>query len=283
MSQDLFQETANVELTAWENFKKRYEAQVPPPRRASVAIMQSIGWQLILILLQSIGAIGLASLRTSEMFYMASSSANEATKRTEAVLAILAIEFGIVVFSAIRSEAKNRNLTDDQKLDRIQLSTGWMIVGELVMLAISIVAGLGVSFIGFDVNIDFSRTLAITLGAGASIVAAVSGLVIGAMLARWGNVRDAADIKYNNAYAIWEQGLRDSWRSSPDRQIAENQLKLAKKSLPKGNVRSFAGENEREANERTQASVKDRIFKYFDWNASTDEFVPGPTEVAREP
>ena len=250
MSQDLFQETANVELTAWENFKKRYEAQVPPPRRASVAIMQSIGWQLILILLQSIGAIGLASLRTSEMFYMASSSANEATKRTEAVLAILAIEFGIVVFSAIRSEAKNRNLTDDQKLDRIQLSTGWMIVGELVMLAISIVAGLGVSFIGFDVNIDFSRTLAITLGAGASIVAAVSGLVIGAMLARWGNVRDAADIKYNNAYAIWEQGLRDSWRSSPDRQIAENQLKLAKKSLPKGNVRLFAGENE--PNERSE-------------------------------
>jgi hypothetical protein len=276
---DLFSSTANIELDAWRNFKQRYEAQVPPPTKAAVAIMQSIGWQLILILLQAIGAIGLASLRTAEMFYIASSAANPGVKLAEAVLAILAIEFGIVVFAAIRAESKNRNLTDEEKLNTIHLSTGWMVAGEVVMLTISIVAGLGVSFLGFEVDIDFSKTLAITLGAGASIVAAVAGMVIGAMLARWANVRDAADIKYKLAYNEWEDGLRSSWHSSPDRLIAQNQLKLAKKSLPKGEVRSFAGESE--PNERTPVASekRDAIIRYLEEH-STEEFVPGPTEVA---
>lgn len=280
MNSDLFTQTAQAELAAWDSYKQRYTAQVPPPAKASVAIWQTIGWQLILILLQAIGAIGLAALRTAEMFYLASAGANVNIRRAEAVLAILAIEFGIVVFAAIRAEADNRNLSDDEKLNTIKISTWWLVVGEVVMLAISIVAGLGVSFNGFNVGVDFSGVLAVTIGAGASIVAAVAGMVIGAMLARWSNVRDAADIKYRNAYADWEQGLRDSWDRSPDKLIVENSLKMAKKALPKGGVRSPDGTTER-TNERTkqESEVYQKIWAYLTQNA-TDEFIPGPTEVA---
>jgi hypothetical protein len=283
MNPDLFAQTAQSELVAWENYKKRYTAQVPPPAKASIAIWQTIGWQLVLILLQAIGAIGLAALRTAEMFFLASAGANLTTRRAEAVLAILAIEFGIVVFAAIRAESDNRNLSDDEKLNTIKVSTWWLVVGEVVMLAISIVAGLGVSFNGFNVGIDFSGVLAVTIGAGASIVAAVAGMVIGAMLARWSNVRDAADIKYRNAYADWEQGLRDSWDKSPDKQIVENQMKLVKRSLPKELVRSFDGERTPEhPNERmVNTEKRDAIWQYLTEH-STDEFIPGPSEVARE-
>jgi hypothetical protein len=281
MSQDLFAQTAQVELEAWENFKQRYEAQVPPPTKAVVAIWRTIGWQLILVLLQAVGAIGLASLRTAEMFYIASAGTNPATRTAEAVMAILAIEFGIVVFAAIRTEANNQKLTDEEKLHSLTVSSAWLIVGEFVMLAISIVAGLGVSFLGFDVNIDFSMPLAVTLGAGASIVAAVAGMVIGAMLARWANVRDAADIKYRQDYAAWEEGLRDSWNKSPDKAIAQNQLKLAKKSLSKGNLSSDG------PNERTKGPnvVQQRILAYLEEKSviTDDEVtIPGPTKVAQD-
>lgn len=272
---ELFEQTAHAELTAWENYKRRYAAQVAPPVKTSIAIWQTIGWQLVLILLQAVGAIGLAALRTAEMFYIAAAGTNRTARVAEAVLAILAIEFGIVVFAAIRAEANNRNLPDDEKLNTIKVSTWWLVVGEVVMLAISIVAGLGVSFKGFGVDVNFGTVLAITLGAGASIVAAVAGMVIGAMLARWSNVRDAADVKYRISYADWEQGLRDSWDKSPDKQIAQNQLKMTRKALPK--VRLLDGS---EPNERRTSEVQQKILTYLTENA-TDEFVPGPTEVAK--
>jgi hypothetical protein len=276
---ELFEQTAMLEQQAWENFKARYVAQVPPPQKASVEIWRTIGWQLVMILLQAVGAIGLASLRTAEMFYIASAGALPGLRVVEAALAILAIEFGIVVFAAIRAEANNRNVSDTEKLNALSVSTAWLVVGEIVMLAISIVAGLGVSFKGFDVSVDFSFPLAVVLGAGASIVAAVAGMVIGAMLARWGNVRDAADIKYRNEYASWEEGLRESWEKSPDQRIALNQLKLAKKALPKELVRPFGGPNERTSPVPQTSEIKNEIWNYLEEHA-THEFVPGPTEVA---
>jgi hypothetical protein len=272
----LFADTTTAEKEAWENFKKRYTDQVPPPAKPSVRLMQSIGWQFVLILLQSAGAITLASLRTAEMFYRAASGSNIVLRYVEAAAAILAVEFGIIVFAAIRAEETNRARKSKALLHSINVSMKRLLIGEVFGVLVSIVAGLGVSFTGFDVDIDLGPLLAVVIGVGASVIAAISGDILGAMLARYGNLKDSEEAKYRQEYAAWQSALFSSWEHSPDRQIARVALSDARKAMRGGSRVRLANERSEQASE-----VRGRIWAYLEQN-STGEFVPGPTQVANE-
>ena len=180
------------------------------------------------------------------------------------------------MYAAVRAEQQNRKsnngANDDELLNTIKVSVGRLVFGEVIGIGISIMAGLGVAFNGFGVDIDLSMPLAVVIGAGASIVAAISGDILGAMLARYGNLRDSAEARYRIDYGVWEDGLHSSWTNSPDRQIARSSLKDMKAALKSGSVRS--------PNKRTNGSGKrDAIWAYL-LEHSTDESIPGPTEVA---
>lgn len=271
--ENIFEETKDFELEAWRNFKARYMAHVPPPQQVRATIWKTIGWQIVAVGIQAFGAIGLAALRTAEMFYIA--SASQATAIFEAVFSLVAIEFGIVVFAAIRAEHDNRNLSDTKKVQALKISLPWLITGEIIMLIISIMAGIGVSAKGFDVDIqNLALWLTYTLGAGASIVAAIAGMVIGTMLARWGNIQDVASRKYQAEYTKWEEALNKSWNASPDKKIVMNDIRRLKQEMG-STVRSV-----RKSNERTNIK-RDAIIAYMREN-TTDEFLPGPSHVARE-
>src|SRR6266496_4568933 len=98
----VFQQSAERESAAWELFLERFDKQFPMPEIANVRLMQAIGWQFILIMIQSVFAIILAALRTSDMFYTAASASNILVKWGDAISAVVAVEFGIVVFATIK-------------------------------------------------------------------------------------------------------------------------------------------------------------------------------------
>lgn len=270
------------ELEVWDAFRRKYERQFPTPERPSARLMQTIGWQFTLILVQSIGAITLASLRTAEMFFLASAGASPWLKYGEAVAAILTVEVGIVVFAAVRAEQDNSK-TIENELAGSLLSTprSRLMVGEALGLLISIVAGLGVSFRGFQVEVPlFQWVLSIAIGAGASIIAAVSGDILGSILARFNTIRERMGREHAAELAAWRENLIASWEKSPEREIARNGITMTRNNLRAGRasgmpVRSVRGRT----GELAINPVAQKIHAYLDANSSTTAPLPGPKEV----
>ncbi len=274
------------EMDVWEKYRQKYEQQFPTPEKAQVRLMQTIGWQFIMILVQSVGAIILASLRTAEMFFLASAGSNPGLQFAEAVAAIITVELGIVVFAAIRAEQENSKHTDEEQKITIKVSLNRLWWGEGLGLLISVAAGLGVSFRGFGVDVPmFKIVLSVLIGAGASIIAAVSGDILGAMRARFGNIRDKMARDYSAELAAWRDNLTKSWEKSPEREIVRSDTTLLMKQLraeradgsPVRSVRQRTPVNSANRTNQTVSPVAQKIFDYLLSNSNGT--IPGPKEV----
>ena len=274
------------EMEVWENYQQKYERQFPTPERPVARLMSTIGWQFTLILIQSIGAITLASLRTASMFFAAAAGSDTLLKYGEAISAVITVEVGIVVFAAIRAEQENSKHTDDEQKATIKVSLTRLWWGEGLALVISVMAGLGVSFNGFGLKVPFFLwALSIAIGAGASIIAAVSGDILGAMLARFGNIRDKMARDYATELAAWRDNLTTSWEKSPEREIARSDTTLLMKQLrnerslssPVRSVRHGSPNPTNQVNLSDDSPVAKKIFDYL--LANSNGSIPGPKQV----
>ena len=228
----VFQQAQAREAEAYELFSNRFDTQFPMPELPNVRLMQAIGWQFISIVTQSVFAIVLAALRTADMFFEAASGSSTFVQYVEAAAAVLAVEFGIVVFATIKSEVQNRKTEFEDLKSALKVNVKLLQIGIGVGVFVSIVAGLGVSFKGFGVDVTwFKWALAIVMGAGASVIAWVSGDILGAMLARFGNARSLAALEYRQEIAEREEKKRSMWEAAPERNIARSELTELKEYL----------------------------------------------------
>ncbi len=275
------------EMEVWEKFRKKYELQFPTPEKPEARLMSTVGWQFTMILVQSIGAITLASLRTASMFFAAAAGSDTLLKYGEAISAVITVEVGIVVFAAIRAEQENSKHTDEEQKAVITVSMTRLWWGEGLALIISMMAGLGVSFNGFGLKVPlFLWCLSIAIGAGASIIAAVSGDILGAMLARFGNIRDKMSRDYAADLSAWRDSLTVAWEKSPEREIARNSITAMRNNLRAGRAFSSPVRSVRSVRQRTvvnlpnQQKVSPVAQKIFDYLlANSYGSIPGPKQV----
>lgn len=265
-------EISRQEEEAFELFKQNYIQQRPPPRfKAAVGL----DWRFWAVLITSVSALLLATLRTMDIFYEAALlSGNPYLAIAEAVAVVLAIEGGIVVWSAIRASKQDTG-NQNTKLG----------VGIFFAVLISMFAGLGQSLHLID-NIDptllryFQYTLTVIIGIGASLVAYIGGDVLGGEIALAGERRKNAGRDYDELKAEYQERLLSSWARSLERKIARGEL------VEEANVRSST--TTERTNKRTHLKnygsneVRQEIMDYIDSTVLKEGYLPGPSEIARE-
>jgi len=274
--------STDEEISALENFKRKYRELVSPPIISAVTLMSALGWQFWAIMVQAIATIVLVGMRTAEMFYSVSVLGMKSTLMAviEAGAAVVSVEVGIVVFSSLRAEIQNRNkdasLSGDSAHIEVKVSMSRLLLGELACIFLSLVAGLGVSAKGLGLNIAWIPWLMLyALGIGATIIAAVSGDIIGVTLARLANLRTSIVDQFRVDQLVYDERMLKAWNASDERKIARHEIREA--VLPVRPRRT----NEPRTNVRT-ANVSDVANSISDYLAahSTREYVPGPSEIA---
>jgi hypothetical protein len=288
------QATAIKEAEAYNLFSERFDRETPKPPTPTVTMMNEIGWQFVSIVTQSIFAIILAALRTADMFFDAAAGTNTIVQYIEAIAAIGAIELGVVIYSTIKSEAENaktelEDLKAAMKIDKRLLQTG-----IIACVAISIIAGLGVSFKGFGIELWWMKWLvAIVLAIGASLVAWVSGDILGAMLARWKNASSLAQLQYQQKLDEREAKKRQSWEGAPERNIARSELMELKEYLAATRYKAPRAPRQTSTPQQPQPrraptrsnEIRMKIYSFLDtdWEAHHDiTLLPGPTKLMEE-
>jgi hypothetical protein len=294
---EVFAKAQAREAEAWGLFEARFDKQFPMPETPNVQLMNAVGWQFIATIVQSAAAVILAALRTAQMFYDAAAGLFWGGPLAEAISAVLAVELGIVIFSTIKSEAKNRT-TEIENLNQVlDINVKLLNAGIIACLLVSAIAGLGVSLQGFGIDVtNYKKVLAVTMGLGASIIAWVSGDILGAILARFSNARLAAKAKYDQAVKTRVEDKNSMWENAPERKIARSELMELQKYL----------QAQRSANEQKQAplptpapkpepvqrktstrsnEIRVKIYNYLDgdWSQHGDiTLIPGPTKLMEE-
>jgi hypothetical protein len=230
-------EIARKELAGFQLHKQRYLLTHMEPVKPEPWTFRSLGFMFIALVLQSGMSVILASMRTAEMFYMALAGAAldygnlDPGGSTEAAAALFAIEFGLVLYAIAKEQRRY-----DREIHGEALSKGWfdryiaehpnfwMNLATLVMFLISVSAGFGKSLSLID-NIDpiilkfFQWVLAVSLGAGASIVAYVSGEVLGDTIVRTQRSAAAALATYKAADEEFQADLLSTWECSHEYQL----------------------------------------------------------------
>jgi hypothetical protein len=202
------------EEEAFLSFRRKYTLQTPPPRKPSAVSVRTIGFQFWLYLVTSIAAVLLAAMRTTEAFYDVAfkSSKNPMFSFGEASLAILAIEGGLVVYAAARAI----------RLQKVEIKGGIGLVGIALMIAISMIAGLVQSTAIID-NIDqkflsfLQYSLAFALGVGVSIIAYISGEILGGQVALVTKNYEELIKKFDEATDAYNKSILASWGRSRER------------------------------------------------------------------
>lgn len=287
---EVFAKTAQQEAEALALFEQRFDKQFPMPESPNVKLMNSIGWQFIATVVQSVASVVLASLRTAQMFFEAAAGTYWAIQYLEAGSAILAIELGIVIFSAIKSEAKNRAQTVEDLNASLDVSVKLLNTGIVAGLIISGIAGLGVSLHGFGIDTSgFKLVLAVTMGLGASIIAWVSGDILGAILARFGNARLAAMAKYDKEMQERVEKKNGMWENAPERKIARSELQALldwQKANREASKPAPAPQPQPRARTSTRNNeIRMKIYGVLDanWDANHDiTLLPGPTKLMED-
>jgi hypothetical protein len=287
--------TAQKEAEAYELFSQRFDREFPKPPAPTVTMMQTIGWQFISIIIQSVFAIVLAALRTGSMFFEAAAGTNWGVQIAEAITAVGAIELGIVIFATIKSEIENSKteLTDLKSALKIDLRLLW--TGIIACVGISVAAGLGVSFKGFGLELWWMKWIvAIAMGVGASLVAWVSGDILGAMLARWGNASALANLQYRHDLEEREDKKRQMWEAAPERQIARSELVELKEYIQANRYKApkqarvtavpqpIPQPAPRPRTSTRNNEVRIKVYDYLDRTWAMEQRIAGPTELVEQ-
>ncbi len=256
------------EEEAFALYRRRFVQQHPPPSEKEAG---GLGWKFVALLITSLGAVALATLRTMDIFYNAALlSGNMYIAVGEAVAVIVAIEGGIVVWSAVRASSKG------------DVGLGKLGFGIILAVLISTFAGLGQSLHLID-NINpvvleyFQYALTITIGIGASLIAWIGGEVLGGQLAQAAERKENAHLSYRERAGSYNEKLLASWNRSPER-------KMVRGELTSGSVVPNDRTNNRTAFLKNAGSTeqRDRILDYIEQVEKSDGYLPGPSEVAQK-
>ncbi|MBX3004572.1 MAG: hypothetical protein KF821_01945 [Anaerolineales bacterium] len=208
-------------------FIPNHEDTYPRPARKSLAL----GWGFWVAVAVAAGAIVLAAMRTAHSFYtaailsaqvygMESAIATQVMGLAEAVAAMLAIEGGLVYAAVKRAQQEGK------------VKPRLIATNIALLVAISVVAGLGQS-LGLVIGLPaewlegFSWLMALILGAGASIVAWLSGEMLGVELLKFEQARAAAEKAHQSALTKWTNEARAAWQ-----QARQEQRELASQPQP---------------------------------------------------
>lgn len=195
----------------FKEYLPHHEEIYPRPPKRSLAL----GWEFWVAVAVAIAAIVLASLRTAHSFYTAAVLSAQiyglgndlftgALSLTEAAAAMLAIEGGIVYGAVKRA----------QHHGKVHPKLFVVYIGLLIL--ISVIAGLGQSLglilgLSGEVLAAFSWIMAIVLGVGASIVAWLSGEMLGVEMLKYGEANKAAEKSFTSASTRWLNDARKHW------------------------------------------------------------------------
>lgn len=223
---DTILQTKENEEIAFNAYRKVYIKQNPLPVKKTV---NGIGWQFWISLPVTLAEIVVAALRTADIFYKAAllSGMGDLVAIIEAAAVMLAIEGGLVVYSAIRAS----NIAKGKNLDQLKSYDNRLFWGILFMVIVSILAGLGQS-ISLIENINqailtwFQYILSIIIGVGASVIAWIGGEVLGIQIAKVGITREEADKQYNQAMENYADTMRNSWNGSIERRAIRAQISI---------------------------------------------------------
>ena len=251
---------------AWENLYRQTHPLQERPR--SVAL----GWTFWIMVFVSLAQILLAALRTAETFYIAAfaSSENISMSLSEAVLAIIAIEIGMVSYAMVDAIRKRR-------AEHVKGS----IFAIWVMLGISIAAGLRqsisiVSNVSPEVLVWLQYLVTISIGVGASFVAYIGGKYLGTQIVIRDNEQKEIDDEYRDYLEDYNSSMYRSWTSSKEYKVARSALNVDD-FRPTFGDRKFS-ENLRNAGQQEQ---RNRIYAYVEEVYSQHGEVPGPTEISQ--
>ena len=279
---DVIAATTKREIEAFGNFKQFYKTVFPYPTAAAVRVRDVLGWKIYAAIAQNVFAIALAAMRTADMFYRVAVSSSPVLATAEAVAAVGAVEGGVVIFAAIRAEMQNR--VNDEGI-KVHAAAWQLWLGEILGIAISVVAGLGLTFNGLG-NVQkftFSWWLGVIIGAGASLIAAISGEIIGSTLASLSNAGASAARAFKQEVAIWDEGLYKKWKSSDEYKIARGDIRQASSNLPVRGTRPVAKRQERVHGGNGNNAVRQAIYDLLDQHIEKHpeiEQIPGPTEIS---
>lgn len=278
-----FDELTQAELGAFEAFREKYMVQNPPP---VIRAAKGLGWQFWFAMLWAVSAVIMVALRTASEFHKAEvlSGMEGWMANFSSANVLLAIEGGIVIAAAIKA-AHERSFSS-QRL-------GW---GIGLALFISMSAGLN-STIGVIPNA--SETLINTIryvllgaiGIGGSLLAWVSGEILGEQLAWVLADRDNAKVELHKAEGEYNESLLSAWSRSAEYQIVRKGVKVeaaeaahevrsvkAVRSLPNDRTNSERTNHLKNAGSNEQRM---RIAEYIASIVSAEGRVPGPTEISR--
>lgn len=188
----------------------------------------SLGWMFWFMMLILVSQILLAALRTSDIFYVAAyeSSGNTILAFSEAGLAIMAIEVGMVFYAV--QDTIRKHVTEEIK---------GSVPVMFVMLGISIGAGLLQSIsIVENINPQFllylQYAVSISIGVGASFVAYIGGKYLGAQIVLRQNEQNQLDEEYQLYLDEYNAAMVRSWNASKERKIARQGLVISEQRAP---------------------------------------------------
>jgi hypothetical protein len=264
-----YEELSSAEMAAFEGYKAKYLAFHPVLEKPKP---EGVGWRLFLIVLVSAASIILASLRTAQQFYKAASlGGSDLLGYAEAVAVIFAVEGGLVVYSTIRA------INDKEKKKRL---LKW---GIWIMLLISIIAGLGQSInlineINRSILNVFEYVLSFVIGVFSSVLAWISGEVLGGEIARLILASETIEGEYQQYLEEYQSSMLQSWSSSTERKMARSAFISSESSF--GSPGSFSTKTNR-LNPPIRQPVKEQeIFEFITGIFNVEGRIPGPKEIA---
>lgn len=261
---------SKAEISAFHDFEQVYVFQHPLPTKPSL----SLHWQFWTALATSLAAVILAAFRTGQAFYIAAvARGNPFFSAAEAISAVVAIEGSVVLFALQR--AREANKTD--------ASLSW--TGLFIAFIVSALAGLFQSFNlitspSDTVSIVLNYTLVVAMGLGATILAWVSGDLLGVQLVRLEESKSVLDEGFAKTVHAYRANMLKAWGLSSEREA----VNIHKSSRYGISVHERSVNGSRTGNEqRTPIGVpKEEIVNIFDTVLIENGSIAGVSDVARE-
>jgi hypothetical protein len=298
----LLEQQSAEERIAFAAYKETYEARVPRPKSPAKLDLSGLGFEFWLYFSQAITSILLAAMRTSDAFYFVgyAVSSNAVYATGEALLSVLVVELGMVVFAAILAKKRYERQEKARKEQAAQEGTryrsdktvdinSWVVaVGLGLMALISMAAGLHQSVrIIENVSEGFVQTLSyglgVAIGIGITVIAVIAGDILGQQLAiiTAGYADRAAD--YEEDVENYQSELEDAWARSDERRVIRAEVRAAARST---SVSTSVTEESLRLNGggafgtgRRPAVNTERVYQYMDQILSTENRIPSYSEV----
>jgi len=278
------QKLDEAEMQAIARFERRFIFTNPKPVAPKAFSIRDLGIEFPLTIITGIAAIVQAAMRTGYKFFeLASRNGMGIGSWVDGASAMIGVEGFIAMIGFTRARAQGRELINDGKL-KISATKEW--IGLIIALAISVTTGLAQSITGTTIPMAFQGfvdwLVVVFLGVGASILAYFAGEISGVMAVRAEMIYLSGLGKFEMELKVWNDTLKAAWEKSDEKAYLHVDLK-GLTTIARGRYRSTGVRPFVRSAERTNgpSEVETRITAYLDKN-STAEFIPGPSQVARE-